>query len=161
MKQRRIFAAEGGAGERVYRIAVVRVELVRERSVPFGTRRISCPGDAAALAREILGDPDREHFLAVCLDIKNKVTAVNTVSIGSLNSSPVHPREVFKPAILANAAAVILVHNHPSGDPCPSREDVEVTGRLARAGEILGIAVLDHVVVGDGCFFSFKEKGLL
>jgi DNA repair protein RadC len=93
------------------------------------------------------------------LDIKNKVIGINTVSIGNLNSSIVHPREVFKPAILSNAASILLAHNHPSGDPEPSREDVAITTRLVEAGKILGIDVIDHLILGDGCYHSLKEAG--
>lgn len=104
---------------------------------------------------------DREHFRVLLLNAKNRVLSIETVSVGTLNSSAVHPRELFKPAIRNSAAAVILVHNHPSGDPTPSRQDITVTERLKEVGEILGIEVLDHVIVGDGVFISFKEKGLL
>lgn len=103
---------------------------------------------------------DRENFVVLLLDTKNKVIGINTVSIGTLNSSLVHPREVFKPAILASAAALILAHNHPSGDPKPSREDIEVTKRLIEAGGLLGIQVLDHIIVGDYCV-SLKEQGYI
>jgi len=99
----------------------------------------------------------------VLLDRKNKVIGLNTVSVGSLTASICHPREVFKAAILANAAAVILGHNHPSGDPQPSQEDRVLTARLAAAGQLLGIEVLDHIIVGDGTehFFSFADVGML
>lgn len=135
--------------------------MVREASLAAYARTIGTPADAADLVRPILEGADREHFLAVCLDTKNRVNAIHTVSVGTLNSSPVHPREVFKAAILSNSAAVILAHNHPSGDPQPSRDDVEITRRLAECGKILGIQVLDHVVLGDGCYVSFRERGLL
>ncbi len=92
------------------------------------------------------------------LNTKNNITGINVVSIGSLNSSLVHPREVFKAAILGNAAAIILAHNHPSGDPSPSPEDLEITRRLVEAGKILGIEVLDHVIIGDR-WESLKERG--
>lgn len=160
MKQRRMFEREGSR-ERVYRLPVVRVVLVRERSVPFGARQISSSAEAARLVRELVGDADREHLVALYLDVKNRVVAVHTVSIGGLNLAVVHLREVYKAALLANAAGVLLAHNHPSGDPAPSREDVEATRRVAAAGEILGIHLLDHVVVGDGRFVSMKEEGLV
>ena len=103
----------------------------------------------------------KEHFMTLHLDGKNRIVCMNVVSVGSLNQSIVHPREVFKSACLSNAAAVILVHQHPSGDAAPSREDVEITKRLQEAGEIMGIKVLDHVIVGDGEYTSFVERGLL
>jgi DNA repair protein RadC len=104
---------------------------------------------------------DREHFRVILLNTKNRVLGVETVSIGSLNSSLVHPREVFKSAVQRSAAGVILVHNHPSGDPTPSSEDIEITRRLSDAGRVIGIEVLDHIIIGDHLFVSFKEKGLI
>jgi DNA repair protein RadC len=106
-------------------------------------------------------DRRREYFLILLLDGKNRIIREEQVSQGSLNQSIVHPREVFAPAVRESAAAVILVHNHPSGDPAPSREDREITRRLKEAGDILGIRVLDHIIVGDGSYCSFVETGLL
>ena len=97
----------------------------------------------------------------LCLSTKHRVIAYHEVSRGTLDSTLVHPREVFKAALLANAAAIVVSHNHPSGDPSPTMDDLEVTTRLVAAGEILGIVVLDHIVVGDGHYFSFKEAGRL
>ena len=103
----------------------------------------------------------KEYFIALHLDGKNRLLCVDIVSIGSLNASIVHPREVFKSVLLSSAAAIILVHNHPSGDPTPSREDLELTGRLKEAGELLGIRVLDHVIIGSGCYVSLADRGLV
>lgn len=103
----------------------------------------------------------KEMFICLHLCGKNKIQCVDLVSIGSLGQSIVHPREVFKTALLSNAAALILLHQHPSGDPTPSREDIEITKRLKEAGDILGMKVLDHVIVGDGTYVSFVERGLL
>lgn len=103
----------------------------------------------------------KEHLKSLLLDTKNRVLAIRTVSIGDLSSSIVHPREVFKDAVVASAASVIVAHNHPSGDPTPSAEDVAVTKRLMQAGEIMGIDLLDHIVLGDGTFVSLKERGLI
>ena len=122
---------------------------------------IRSPQDVANLLMNEMRYLDREHFRVLLLNAKNRVLSIETASVGTLNSSAVHPRELFKPAIRNSSAAVILVHNHPSGDPTPSRQDITVTERLKEAGEILGIEVLDHVIVGDGVFISFKEKGLL
>lgn len=108
-----------------------------------------------------LGDETKEAFIALHLDSKNRLLCLDHVSIGSLNASVVHPREVFKSCLLSSAAAVILLHNHPSGDPTPSREDLELTGRLREAGELLGIRVLDHVIIGSGCYVSLADRGLL
>jgi DNA repair protein RadC len=103
----------------------------------------------------------KEYFLALLLDGKNRILKRVQVSEGSLNQSIVHPREVFNQAVRESAAAVILVHNHPTGDPTPSREDTEITRRLKDAGELLGIKVLDHIIIGDGTFLSFVDRGLL
>jgi len=106
-------------------------------------------------------DRRKEHFIILLLDGKNRIIREEQVSEGSLNQSIVHPREVFKPAVKESAAAVILVHNHPSGDPTPSREDREITRRLKEGGDLLGIRVLDHIIIGDGSYLSFVEQGLL
>lgn len=102
----------------------------------------------------------KEYFFALHLDGKNRIICVDEVSVGSLNQSVVHPREVFKTALVSSAAALIILHNHPSGDPTPSREDIEITRRLKDAGEILGVRLLDHIVIGD-TYCSFVERGLI
>jgi DNA repair protein RadC len=104
-------------------------------------------------------DSLKEQFLALLLDGKNRITRKVLISEGSLNQSIVHPREAFAPAVRESAAAVIFVHNHPTGDPSPSREDIEITKRLKQAGELLGIKVLDHLIIGDGSYYSFTEQG--
>ena len=159
--------ARGGdpAGHRcrAYRVPIYRVTLVRESSITAPAPRLRGAQQAAALLRQYLGAVDREHFVVILLDRKNTPIGINTVSIGSLTASVVHMREVFKPAILANAAAILCGHNHPSGDPAPSREDQALTQRLVDAGKLLGITVLDHIVLGDGttAHFSFADQGLL
>jgi DNA repair protein RadC len=138
------------------------LKVVRERRPGYGrggTMRTS--SEVYGAFRSRFEAADREEFLAVVLDGKNRVQGFNVVSVGSLTASLVHPREVFKAAILANAAAVIVLHNHPSGDPTPSSEDIAITQRLRQAGEILGVNVLDHVVIGDGRYISFADEGLL
>lgn len=102
-----------------------------------------------------------ERFLVLLLNTKNRVIQTEQIAEGSLNSAVVHPREVFAPAITAHAAAILVAHNHPSGDPTPSREDRNLTRVLAKTGEIMGIPVLDHLVIGDGVYYSFKEHGEL
>jgi DNA repair protein RadC len=136
----------------------VRVRLVRERAERFGPT-ITCAGDIAALLTPELASLDREHFVALHLDVKNRLISRETVSIGHLSAALVHPREVWKAALLANAASVAFVHNHPSGSTEPSREDLELTRRLYKAGEILGVPVLDHVVVSTSGFVSLAERG--
>lgn len=122
---------------------------------------IKSPDDAAALVMEEMRCLDREHFRVLLLNTKNQVVGVDEVSVGTLNYSAVHPRELFRRAIKRSAASVILVHNHPSGDPTPSREDIEITGRLVEAGRIIGIQVLDHIIVGEKRFVSLKAEGLI
>jgi DNA repair protein RadC len=102
----------------------------------------------------------KEHFITIHLDGKNRISCIEEVSVGSMSQAIVHPREVFKTALLSSAAALVLIHNHPSGDPACSREDREITRRLKEAGELLGIRVLDHIIVGSS-YFSFVEQGLL
>ena len=103
----------------------------------------------------------KEMFLTLHLDGKNRIICIDLVSIGSLNQSIVHPRHVFQTALISNAAAIICVHQHPSGDPSPSSEDIAITRRLKEAGEIMGIKILDHIIIGDGQYLSFVERGLL
>lgn len=143
----------------MYRIPVYKIMLVKEKNQSSEVKQIKSPEDVISLAESYMAGLDRENFVILMLDNKNKLIGINTVSVGSLNTTTVHPREAFKPALLANSAAIILVHNHPSGDPTPSREDIETTKRLHEAGEILGIKVLDHIVIGDYSL-SLKAKGL-
>ncbi len=124
-------------------------------------RALKSPRESATLLMRLLEDQPTEVFAILCLSTKHRVIAFHEVSRGTLDSTLVHPREVFKAALLANAAAIVVSHNHPSGDPSPTLDDLEVTTRLVAAGEILGIGVLDHIVVGDGRYFSFKEAGRL
>jgi len=137
------------------------VKVVREPQLPFPKPAIDGPAGAVEILRRQLPLEDREVFVAVLMDARNQVLGINTVSIGSLSASIVHPREVFKAAILMNAANIILAHNHPSGDPSPSKDDIEITRRLIKAGEILGIEVLDQLILTPSGHISFKDKGLL
>ncbi len=122
---------------------------------------ITCPRDAADLVLSELGRADKEYFMIIMLNTKHRVIGKKVISIGHLSGSLVHPREMFKEVIRRSSAAVIVVHNHPSGDPTPSQDDVAVTKRLVEAGELLGIQVLDHIIVGDNRYVSFREQGLL
>ncbi|NPV27206.1 MAG: DNA repair protein RadC [Firmicutes bacterium] len=122
---------------------------------------IKSPQDVSLLVMDDMRFLDREHFRTIALNSKNQVVGIDTISIGSLNSSLVHPRELFRTVISRSAAAIVLVHNHPSGDPSPSREDLEVTRRIVEVGKLLGVEVLDHIIIGDGCFISLKEKGII
>jgi len=121
---------------------------------------LKSPEDVAAVMRSKSKGKKKEHFWVICLDTRNRLISWKQVSVGSLDTSIVHPREVFKEAISSSAASVIFVHNHPSGDPEPSKEDVELTKRLAKAGEIIGIDVLDHIIVCDSSYLSLKTSNL-
>ncbi len=120
---------------------------------------IRSPDDGAKYVMDEMRFLSQEHFVCIYLNTKNQVLHKQTVFIGSLNASIVHPREVFKEAMKRSAASIICFHNHPSGDPNPSREDIEVTQRLSECGKIIGIDLLDHIIIGDQKFVSLKEKG--
>lgn len=136
-------------------------QVVREEAPAYlQARRISRPEDVYELLHDLQRET-KEHFLALHLDGKNRIICLDRVSTGSLNQSIVHPREVFKGALLSSAAAVVLVHNHPSGDPTPSTEDREITRRLREVGDLVGIKVLDHVIVGEDRYVSFSEQGII
>ncbi len=144
------------------RVNIVSLKLVKEASVLYKPRYINSPHDAAQLVTPFIAELDREKVIVICLDVKNQPTTIATVSVGTLSSSLVHPREVFKTAILANAAGIVVAHNHPSGDLTPSKDDLGGTERLKNVGELLGIDLLDHVIVGPGKgYLSFREQGLL
>lgn len=135
---------------------------VRDPEVALETTHITSPEDAFCVAKRFIQDDDREVFLVILLNTKNRVIAVHRAHVGSINSSVVHPREIFKSAILNNATSLIVSHQHPSGDPHPSREDIEVTERLVEVGRIVGIQLLDHIIVGAGEeYVSLKAQGVL
>lgn len=140
------------------------LELSRRASAWPAAERpvVSTPADVVRLCGTQMRGLDREHFWALVLSTKNRLLRTVEVSVGSLNASIVHPRELFKEAVRVSAASIIVVHNHPSGDPTPSGADIQLTRRIARAGEVLGIEVLDHVVIGDGgAHSSLREMGVL
>jgi DNA repair protein RadC len=123
-------------------------------------KRVKTPEHVLSIVKNRLKGKKKEHFLVLLLDTRNQLIGISNVSIGSLDTNIVHPREVFKEAISSSASSCIFVHNHPSGDPTPSEDDMELTKRLAKAGEIIGIDVLDHIIVTDNDFISLKERGL-
>ena len=142
--------------------------LVRERTFTFPTRdQVRSPADAAAVLAEYFSDRDREEFVVVFLDTANTLTGLHVASVGGLAASIVEPRQVFKAAVLANAAAILVAHQHPSGNPEPSREDVAVTRQLVEAGKVMGIPVHDHLIITDRgedgrpCYTSLAERGLV
>lgn len=138
------------------------IELGRRTAMDIKIRDfVNSPADVSRLLMEEMRYYDREHFCALYLDRKGGLLVKEDVSIGGLSSSIVHAREVFKTAVKCSAASIILVHNHPSGDPSPSREDIEITRRLAEAGSIMGIEILDHLIIGHDKYCSLKEMGLI
>lgn len=144
------------------RIEYLSLRVVREKkSILYPQRKIDSPKQAAELFRQIIGDYDRESFYILYLNTKNEPNAIHNVSIGTLSSCLVHPRDVYKLALLNNSAAIICCHNHPSGNPDPSEDDIAITLRLTESGNILGIDVLDHIILGDSKFTSLKESGLM
>ncbi len=169
-------ATEAVIQQKAVWIPIYRISLVRESAMPYHTvPQMRSSKDVSNLLHEYLKGTDREHFVAILVDQKNRAIGLHTVSMGSLTASVVHPREALKPiiadddfvrasytrAIRHNAANLIFGHNHPSGDPQPSREDRALTTRLVQAGKLLGILVLDHVIIGNNTYFSFADEGLL
>ena len=124
------------------------------------SRRITSSRDVYQMFKHLVSSP-REVFLCLHVDSKNKIVCIDTVSQGSLNASIVHPRELFSSAILSAAAGLVFIHQHPSGDPEPSREDIELTKRLKEGAELLGIRILDHIIIGQGAYYSFADQGIL
>ena len=165
---REIMAAEPKTAKEIYRealcenIPMVQTRLVQE--VPFRVDdrcQVRSPADAAKLLFDYFANRDREEFLVLMLDTRGTVTAIHVASVGGLAASIVEPRQVFKTAVLCNAAAIVLAHNHPSGNPEPSREDIAVTKQLSDAGKLLGVPVQDHVIICGRGFTSLAERGLV
>lgn len=152
-----------GIGQAKALTVLAGIELGRRlsRKSPGERAVIRSPQAVAELVMPHLRYENKEYFMAILLSTKNHVLSQPVISIGSLNASIVHPRELFREALRYAAASVILVHNHPSGDPAPSQEDVILTKKMVQAGQILGVSVLDHVIIGDGKYVSMKEKGIL
>lgn len=142
------------------KIDVVRLEVVRERTVEYGKRQIKSADDLAELGHALIGKADREFFIVVCLNAQNGINCINIVSVGSLTASIAHPREVFKLAVISNAASIALMHNHPSGNVKPSKEDIDITKMIIEAGKILEIDVVDHLIITEGNYFSFLDRGI-
>ena len=138
------------------KLDLVHLKIVRESVVEYSTA-LSSPDTVYELLKGLIGDSDREEGVVICVDAKNRPTSIQRVSCGSLSSSIMHPREVFKTACLSNASSIIVAHNHPSGDTNPSQEDVDITARLIEAGQILGIRVQDHLICSDTHFYSFRQ----
>lgn len=143
------------------RVNIVSISMVKESSVLYSGRVMSSPKDGVNLVKPFLENSDREKLIVVGLDTKNQPTFLETVSVGTLNSSMVHPREVFKSAILGNSASIVMFHNHPTGNSNPSKDDINITTRIYEAGKILGINLIDHIIIGDNEFVSLRENGYI
>lgn len=131
------------------RIQIVHTTAVKDRTILFGIRNVDTPQKASLLAHEFLDSADREHLLVCCVDSKCHPVSLEIVAIGTVNSCLVSARDIFKNAILSNAAFILVFHNHLSGDPTPSRDDIKVTEKLIAAGKLIGIPLLDHIIVGE------------
>ena len=147
-------------------ISVYRVSLVKDETVSFGQVKIINSQQAQAVIQSLIrtrGQPDREQFVVGLLNVKNEIIGLNIVSIGALSNATIHPREVLKPAILANSASMILAHNHPSNDLEPSPEDINVTRKIIRATEIVGIQVHEHLIINmeNDRYYSFADQGII
>ena len=158
----RLTQVHGVGKAKATQIAAV-FELARrlETFVEEPKRKICSPKDVYTLMYPKMREQKKEKFITLYLDTKNQILKEEVVSIGSLNASIVHPREVFKSALMESSASVIMVHNHPSGDPSPSREDIMVTEKLVEGGKLLGIDILDHIIIGDGRYVSLKDEGFV
>lgn len=143
------------------RVSIVSVKMVKEKSVTYNFRAVSTPKDLYCISRGFLEDSDREKMLLICFNTKNEPTHIEILSVGTLNTSLVHPREVFKTVVLSNAASFAVAHNHPSGNCNPSGDDVDITKRLKEAAKIMGVELLDHIIIGEGNYVSLREKGVL
>ncbi|MBF0230982.1 MAG: JAB domain-containing protein [Desulfamplus sp.] len=147
-------------------ISVFRISLVRDRHIKFEQKNITTSQEAQGLLKRLIetqGNPDREQFCILLLNSKNQIIGLNIVSTGDLSSAMIHPREVLKPAILANAASMILCHNHPSGDLTPSDGDVAVTKKIVKAAKVMCVAVHEHLIISmyDNSYYSFADSGLI
>jgi len=144
----------------MYELKGVCVRLCEDRSL-YSACPISCPEDLVSLLRSEMETYDREHLLLVCLNNRSQPINVSTVAIGGLSGATFEVANIYKTALLSNAKYIILAHNHPSGDPSPSEDDFNATRKVREAGELLGIRLLDHIVVGNGNYYSFAEGGKL
>jgi DNA repair protein RadC len=166
MIQQNLFGAHGNRLKGSMFISVYRVSLVKDESISFGHRKLNNSQEAQSLIQSLIktqGQPDREQFCVILLNAKNAVMGLNIVSIGGLSSTSVLPREVLKPAIIANSAAMVLSHNHPSNDLEPSSNDLFITRRIVQASELIGITVHEHIIISmdDDRYYSFADNGLI
>jgi len=165
MKQTDLFSAPKNQSASKF-VSIYRVSLVKDKNISFGQRRMNNSQEAQSLIQSLIktqGQPDRKQFCVILLNAKNEIIGLNIVSIGGLSLASVHPREVLKPAILANSAAMILCHNHPSNNLEPSPDDLAITKRIIQASEVIGIAVHEHIIISmdDDRYYSFADNGII
>ena len=165
MKQIDLFSAPKNQSASKF-VSIYRVSLVKDKSISFGQGRMNNSQEAQSLIQSLIktqGQPDREQFCVILLNSKNEIIGLNIVSIGGLSSASAHPSEVLKPAILANSAAIILCHNHPSNNLEPSPDDLAITKRIIQASEVIGIAVHEHIIISmdDDRYYSFADNGII
>jgi DNA repair protein RadC len=166
MIQQNLFGAPDNRLKHSKFISIFRITLVKDRRVAFDNAKLTNSHQSQPLIKKLIesqGQPDREQFCVILLNTKNEIIGLNIVSTGNLSSAPVHPREVLKPAILSNASAMILSHNHPSGDLSPSPEDIAITARIVQAAKIMGIQVHEHLIISmqDDSYYSFADNMLI
>ena len=166
MIQQNLFGAPDNRAKRSKFISIFRITLVKDRRVAFEQCQLVNSQQSQPLIKKLIesqGQPDREQFCVILLNAKNEIIGLNIVSTGNLSSAPVHPREVLKPAILSNASAMILCHNHPSNGLEPSPEDIAITARIVQASKIMGIQVHEHLIISmlDDSYYSFADNGLI
>lgn len=143
------------------RVDLISLKVCREKSMKYSNRQVTSPQQAYQLVKDFIGDTDREYVVVMNLNTKNEPCSVEICSIGSINQAVVHPREIFKSAIVTNADKIILFHTHPSDSLKPSESDIDTTRSLIEASDIIQIPILDHIIVGSNDFFSFRNGGLM
>lgn len=143
------------------KIDVVSLKMIKEKSLEYNFIPVKRPVNVVKLVKELIGEVDREYVVVLNLNAKLEPNSVQICGTGSLSEAVIHPREIFKSAILSNSSSILMVHSHPSGCVEPSKEDVLITKRIRSAGELLGIPLLDHIIIGDNNYFSFSENGAL
>ena len=157
-------ASQGKKTKKKEILQMIKVKSLEIREIEYSydkRPKISGMDDVIKAVKPMIADQNKEFFIALYLNTKNGIIKQEVISVGSLNANVVHPREVFRTACMVSASSIIVAHNHPSGDPAPSREDIEITKKLAEAGKMMGIELLDHVILGQDRNYGFKENGLL
>lgn len=139
---------------------IVRVKLVRESQIEYNTK-LTSPDAVASFLYSFIGDEPQENFVVISVSSKGDILNATKIAIGTVNQAIIHPRDVFRTAVMSNASSIIIAHNHPSGDPTPSKNDIDVTHMLLEGAKVLDIQILDHIIVGYDRYYSLKEKGII